>query len=62
MKILSTGDIHGLDLWKDLTGSIYDFSIWKTAVDEGAPAHHDLWKDMPFMSIDKIIFVGDYVD
>lgn len=62
-KILSIGDVHGQDLWKDFThGSTYDFMIWKTAVDAGAPASDDFWKEMPFMEFSKIIFVGDYVD
>lgn len=62
-KILSIGDIHGRDTWKEiLFGSSYEYNIWATAVANGASPVDELWKDMPFMSYDKIIFVGDYVD
>ena len=63
MKILSIGDIHGLDLWKNMTHkSTHDFMIWKNAVETGVPAEAEIWKELPFMDLDKIIFVGDYVD
>jgi len=63
MKILSIGDIHGRDSWKFLThGSPYEYNSWRAATDHGAPHESDFWKDLPFMSYDKIIFVGDYVD
>ena len=61
MKILSIGDIHGRDTWMFLThGSPYEYNIWKTAVEEGAPIDWD--ENLPFLQYDKIIFVGDYVD
>lgn len=63
MKILSIGDIHGLDLWKDLVFSpSYDFDVWKISVDAGATPDSSLWNSMLYMQYDKIIFVGDYVD
>jgi hypothetical protein len=53
-KILSVGDIHGRDTWKDIThGSTYDFNIWANAVAEGASPTDETWKDMPFMNFDK---------
>jgi len=63
MKILSVGDIHGRDAWKFHThGSPYEYNLWRTACDHGAPAISDFWKEMPYMNYDLIIFVGDYVD
>jgi hypothetical protein len=64
MMILSIGDIHGRDAWKFLThGSSYEYNLWRTAVDAGAPADdYDFWKECPYTKFDKIIFVGDYVD
>ena len=63
MKILNIGDVHGLDLWKDFThGSTYDFNTWKVAVENGADAECELWAEMPFMTLDRIVFVGDYCD
>jgi hypothetical protein len=62
-KILTLGDIHGRDRWKFFThGSPYEFTHWKTAVENGAPGYDDFWNDLPYMSYEKIIFVGDYVD
>ena len=63
MKILTIGDVHGRDKWMFQThGSPYEFNLWKTSVENGAPANDDLWSDCPYMGFDKIIFVGDYVD
>jgi len=68
MKTLHTysiGDIHGRNDWMYFThGSTQDFEMWKTAVENGAPADSDLWQEDfdNFTKYDKIIFVGDYVD
>ena len=64
MKTLSIGDIHGRSIWKDiLFGDAREYEIWRTATESGAdPLDAELWKDCPFMSADKIIFIGDYVD
>jgi len=63
MKILSIGDIHGEETWKLLThGSYLDYDMWRSAVSHGAPPDTDFWRELPFMSYDRIIFVGDYVD
>lgn len=64
MKTLSIGDIHGRSIWKDiLFGDAREYEIWRTATESGAdPLDTELWKDCPFMSADKIIFIGDYVD
>lgn len=63
MKILSIGDIHGRDAWKFHThGSPYEYNFWRTACDHGAEAISEFWNEMPYMSYDLIIFVGDYVD
>jgi len=65
---LSIGDIHGRDVWKDFThGSTYDFDSWQAAVMHGADADTEFWRpkdflETHFMNVDKIIFVGDYVD
>jgi UDP-2,3-diacylglucosamine pyrophosphatase LpxH len=62
-RILSIGDIHGDDLWMDFThGSTYDYKIWRNSVDEGEDPMCNLWKDQPHYKLDKIIFIGDYVD
>lgn len=61
MKTISLGDIHGRDVWKFiLFGSCYEYTMWRTAVEEGAPVDWD--DNMPFLGHDKIVFVGDYVD
>jgi predicted MPP superfamily phosphohydrolase len=68
MKTLHTysiGDIHGRNDWMYFThGSTQDFEMWKTAVENGAPADDELWREDfdNFTKYDKIIFVGDYVD
>ncbi len=62
-KILSLGDVHGRDRWMFHThGSPYEFNLWKTSVEHGAPGDDDFWDNLPFMEYDKIIFVGDYAD
>lgn len=62
-KVLSLGDVHGRDRWMFHThGSPYEFNLWKTTIENGAPGDDDFWNDLPFMEYDKIIFVGDYVD
>lgn len=62
-NILTVGDVHGNDLWKDYThGSTYDFNNWMNSVMHGAPPDYDFWKEHPFMKYDRIVFVGDYAD
>ncbi len=61
MKTITIGDIHGLDLWKDiLFGSSYEYRVWREAYVNGAPLNWD--PDVPFLGYDKIIFIGDYTD
>lgn len=63
MKIISIGDIHGRDSWKFHThGSPYEYNIWRDACEHGGTPDSDVWKEMPFMNCDKIVFIGDYVD
>lgn len=63
MRILSIGDIHGRDKWKFLThDDPYTYGSWKDAVESGESPFDEKWRNLPFMSFDKIIFVGDYVD
>ena len=63
MKILSIGDIHGLDHWMDLThGSTYEYGHWRRLVESGVPADSDFHKELPYWKYDKIVIVGDYVD
>ena len=63
-RVLSIGDIHGRDTWKFIThGSSYEFDLWRTMVEAGATPDDESFKDdYPFMGVDKIVFVGDYVD
>jgi hypothetical protein len=62
MKIMSIGDIHGRNTWKKaIFGSIADYNHWRTEIDNGAKeAFEDQYPNLQTM--DKIIFVGDYVD
>jgi predicted phosphodiesterase len=62
MKIMSIGDIHGRNTWKTvLFGSLMDYNSWRTEVDNGAKeAFEDTYPI--FNEMDKIVFVGDYVD
>lgn len=54
-KILTIGDIHGRSIWKEIVfGSENEFNNWK-ALDVRLNTYE-------FLSYDKIIFVGDYVD
>ena len=64
MKILSIGDVHGRDIWKFHThGSSYEYDSWKISVEAGADAtDYEFWKEYPYAQVDKIVFVGDYVD
>jgi hypothetical protein len=62
MKIMSIGDIHGRSQWKDAVfGSTLEYEHWRREVDEGIV---EIMADQyPLLnSLDKIIFVGDYVD
>ena len=62
-RTLSIGDIHGRNIWKNLThGTIEDYEIWRTAIDSGTDVNAKVFKSMPYRKFDKIIFVGDYVD
>lgn len=58
-NILTIGDIHGRDSWKEIIfGGNTEFFFWKQAVEEG-----DLEEKYKFqIDWDRIIFVGDYVD
>jgi predicted MPP superfamily phosphohydrolase len=64
MKIMTIGDVHGRDTWKFLThGSSYEFQQWSIMIAEGADPCDELFKgDYPYMDVDKIVFIGDYVD
>ena len=63
MKILTIGDIHGDAKWKAIThGSIENYNSWATACLHGAEPDSDYWNDCTFKKVDKIVFVGDYVD
>lgn len=62
MKIMSIGDIHGRNTWKKaIFGSIADYNHWRNEIANGAKeAFEDQYPNLQTM--DKIIFVGDYVD
>lgn len=62
MKIMSVGDIHGRNAWKNpIFGSVDDYNHWRREIDNGAKeAFEDQYPNLQAM--DKIIFVGDYVD
>jgi hypothetical protein len=64
MKVLSVGDVHGRDIWKFHThGSSYEYNHWKVSVDHGAdPNDSKFWEEYQYAQVDRIIFVGDYVD
>jgi hypothetical protein len=63
MKILTIGDVHGRDHWKFYThGSSYEYNLWKISISHGAAPDDEFWKELPYFTFDKIIFVGDYVD
>jgi predicted MPP superfamily phosphohydrolase len=65
LRTLSIGDVHGVNDWMYWThGSPEDFNYWAISVTNGAPADDDLWREEydNYMSYDKIIFIGDYVD
>ena len=63
-KIMTIGDVHGRDTWKFLThGSSYEFEQWAIMVTNGADPNDELFKkDYPYFDVDKIVFIGDYVD
>ena len=62
-RTLSIGDIHGRNIWKNLThGTVKDYESWRTAIDSGIDVNAKVFKSMPYRKFDKIIFVGDYVD
>lgn len=61
---MSIGDIHGRNDWMYFThGSPEEFETWKGVVANGGPVE-DSWNPeiYGFKNVDKIIFVGDYVD
>jgi hypothetical protein len=62
MKIMSIGDIHGRSQWKDaIFGSTLEYESWRREVDNGIQEF--MADQYPLLSsLDKIIFVGDYVD
>ena len=62
INIMSIGDIHGRNSWKiNIFGSLQAYDWWKNEVDEGII---EVMSDQyPVLhSMEKIIFVGDYVD
>jgi len=62
MKIMSIGDIHGRSQWKDaIFGSTMDYEHWRREADQGIV---EIMADQypKLQSLDKIVFVGDYVD
>jgi len=60
-NILTIGDIHGRNAWKEIIfGGETEFFFWKQAVEEGYLEHEEKYKFQ--IDWDKIIFVGDYVD
>lgn len=61
---MTIGDVHGRDTWKFLThGSSYEFEHWAIMIGEGANPEDELFKnDYPYFDVDKIVFIGDYVD
>lgn len=63
-KVMTIGDVHGRDTWKFFThGSSYEFDLWAVMLYEGANPNDELFKnDYPYSSVDKIVFIGDYVD
>lgn len=63
-RVMTIGDVHGRDTWKFMThGSPYEFEEWVIMIQNGADAKDVLFKeDYPYMKMDKIIFIGDYVD
>ena len=60
-KIISIGDCHGRQYWKNaLFGGISQFDQWAVEVFEGIG---DFMSDQyPFSKYDKVVFIGDYVD
>ena len=62
-RILSIGDIHGLEEWKLYThGSYENYEEWRELVSKGVSPLDARFNEYPYMNIDKIIFIGDYVD
>jgi len=63
-RIMTIGDVHGRDTWKFMThGSSYEFEQWAIMVDNGADPEEEMFKDdYPYFGVDKIVFIGDYVD
>ena len=61
---MTIGDVHGRDTWKFMThGSSYEFEQWVIMIEAGANPNDELFKnDYPYFNVDKIIFIGDYVD
>ena len=62
IKIMSIGDIHGRNTWKvPVFGSVQDYEHWRREVDNGIL---EFMSDQypKLQSLDKIVFVGDYVD
>jgi Calcineurin-like phosphoesterase len=59
MKVLTIGDPHGLDTWKESThGTVGMHHDWKCGADSMLPADFQY----PFEQFDRVVFVGDYVD
>jgi hypothetical protein len=62
IKIMSIGDIHGRNTWKvPVFGSVQNYEHWRREVDNGIL---EFMSDQypKLQSLDKIVFVGDYVD
>lgn len=61
---MSIGDIHGRNDWMYFThGSPEEFETWKGIVANGGPVEEGFNPEIyQFINVDKVIFVGDYVD
>jgi hypothetical protein len=60
-KILTIGDIHGLENWKSkLFGNQLKFEHWKREIQ--SRSKDSLEEEYPLNDYHRIIFIGDYVD
>lgn len=63
VKILTIGDIHGREIWKEfLFGTIEKFEAWKEQVFTGKSPEFETSLNIVFSDVDKVVFVGDYFD
>lgn len=62
INVMSIGDIHGRNSWKNhIFGSEKDYDYWRRDIEHGI---HEFMSDQypNLEAFDKIVFVGDYVD